>query len=67
MTIESIAVLASGDQEIKRVTLTKKQRKAFARALIDLYPLGKSFSKKDVAVLTWLTSLEASHVVKMSA
>lgn len=65
MTIESVAVISEKDREIKRVALTKKQRKAFARALIDLYPYGKSFSKKDAAVFWWLTGLEAANVVKM--
>jgi hypothetical protein len=45
--------------------LTKKQRKLFARALIDAQPLYKPFSKRDTEVFAWLVDEDIPDAVKV--
>jgi len=45
--------------------LSKKLRKAFSRALIDLQPVGKPFSQNDLAAFRCLVGIEAKQAVKI--
>ena len=45
--------------------LTKKLRKAFTRALIDIQAVGKPFSRGDLTVFNWLVGVDAANAVKM--
>lgn len=45
--------------------LSKKLRKTFTRALIDIQEIGKPFSKGDLAAFKCLVGIEAANVVKI--